>query len=640
MIWSSLQKSHHCPESTLSVLSFFNSSVESLHLLAIGSDIGTVDVVNLENRSSVSAFSNLHDFNVIDVGFVNKEHLLSFDKRTLVYLDIITQNRSVIYDKEDSVQCLSYWTQNVGNSPIIASTKSSILSFDLHVSDPSVLIQEESMTDLCLLPDCTTLFGIKNSNLYVTDVRNPVKFYDANVNMKFEKLSCNQNYLTAISKADALSLYSFELPFNPALYDILLTFENPFINKPSFHGDYILVGNADGMINIVDPVTKNFEMIPGELETPIVSIVSTESEIALSYEDDIYVYSYFEWEDNIIKAVNDGYEDFGMFPNLNENGDPVYEEDEQEPWLTQVNGIELEEGECTYERYGYCEQQIFSCLTCCKNRERPIGICEQCANICHDGHNVIPIGTRRNFRCDCGNNRCREPCKTMFQAKVSENTCNHYNHNFFNKWCVCDGPDQRPMVQCICCDDWFHHECIGFFSEKRCLILDETPCLADYVFVCNDCISNRLTFIDQFPDAVPPEEIKDFVYEMQEDSGIKPGEDGDPKLEGVGFRILGGRWIPKDQFNGFKGRYAEYDASFDKIDASVADAGLQLSKLQQDYSNFMKKTYTDLFESVLSEGRTVIQKSDTDQAISKNIMQLYIQRMREHDPDDDGGNAV
>lgn len=262
----------------------------------------------------------------------------------------------------------------------------------------------------------------------------------------------------------------------------------------------------------------------------------------------------------------------------------------------------------------------------------------------------------------------------MVEPKVSENTLNRYNHNFHLRWCICDGLDIPPMVQCICCDDWFHHKCIGFFSNLRCIVLDETPCLSDWIFVCNECIAHRLEFLDEFPDADPPEAIRDFVLELQTDYGIKPfterpnhgkieteidleGENnGSEKVEslsemkarlmrdGFGFTIFGGKWVPKDEFFKFKGE-PEFDAEFAKIDPTEEDRQLPVSFRQKEIARFMRKTYEDIFKRVSKDGRTVIQKSDTDAVLGKNASQLLMdrRRSRDHDDDDndnDGGTAI
>lgn len=676
MEWEPFSPSHHCSDTTLSVVSLCNTEIESPHLLAIGSDLGTVDIIDLENRLSIAAFNNLHDTQVLDVEFYSRDHILSYDKYSLIHLDIEQSDRSVLYDRQDSIQCLAlsnYSSKSSSRiSPIIASTKKKILNFDLHLPDPITLLDDQiGVTELCLLPDERTIIGIQNEFLVTTDFRMPTKLYSLNSNIKFTRLSCNDKYLAAISKD--FQLYSFELPLIPTSNKILIPYTNPLISRPAFCGDYIVIGNESGTIFVIEPETCEMEMIQSPLENPTVSIAATFSEICVSFEDDIYVFSYFDWEDNILRPLE--YSDDDMI--FDDEGNIVTrteatENDKKEDWLSQCADVVLEDGECSYERYGYCEQQIFVCYTCSKDPKNPIGVCEQCSLICHDGHDVRAIGTRRRFRCDCGNDRCNQYCKNMFEAKVSENTFNRYNHNFYNRWCTCDGPDVPPMVQCICCDDWFHHECIGFFSNNRCIILNETPCLNDFVFVCNDCLSKRLTYINEFPDADPPKDIQDFIIELQKDSGIKSfterpnynsnqnqtkdeiikdKEDLDDikkrfKRDGIGFTIKGGRWIRKDDFFSFKGE-PEFEDEFSKIDPTKEDKALPVSRRQKETADFMRKTYETLFENVSKEGRTVIQKSDVDTALSKNAMQLLIDRRRSRDHDDDdnsnddeGGNII
>lgn len=711
MQWASFSLSHHCPDTTLSVVSLCNNEIESPHLLAIGSDLGTVDIVDLENRTSIAAFNNLHDTQVLDVEFYSRDHILSYDKYTLIHLDTETQNRTVLYDQQDAVQCLtlSTYTSKLGSSnynykvsPIIASTKDRILNFDLYTPNPAILMEnQEGIHELCLLPDEYTLIALKHNCMVATDVRNPQSFYPLSIDLKFERLSCNNHYLAAITKDS--QLYSFELPLMPTVYKNLMPIENPFISRPAFCDDYIVVGNEMGMIFVIDPKTEQMDMIQCPIETPIVSVAASSSEISISLEDDIYVFSEFPFEDNLLHPIDSSDEEFmfdengSIIPRPNENAEELVENDEDDKidWLKQSADIVLEDGECSYERYGYCEQQIFVCLTCSRDQDRPIGVCEQCSTICHDGHDVRPIGTRRRFRCDCGNGRCPQFCKAMVDPKVTENTFNRYNHNFHLRWCICDGLDVPPMVQCVCCDDWFHHECIGFFSEMRCLVLDETPCLADWIFVCNDCLEHRLRYLLEFPDADPPDDIRDFVLELQIGSEIKPfterpnynknktaqeekttdsiekekgsnlNEEGSNSnnnennsdkndsenksketleqfkerlmRDGLGFTILGGKWINKNVFFNFKGE-PEFDDEFSKIDPTEEDKNLPVSLRQKEFSSFMRKAYEDIFKLVSTEGRTVIQKSDADAILGKNASQLLMQRRREHDHDDDNNN--
>jgi len=52
---------------------------------------------------------------------------------------------------------------------------------------------------------------------------------------------------------------------------------------------------------------------------------------------------------------------------------------------------------------------------------------------------------------------------TQFQCSLQADKegCNghhHYKYSYVNKWCYCDGPEQRPMIQC--------EECIGRVTGK------------------------------------------------------------------------------------------------------------------------------------------------------------------------------
>ena len=361
MLWDPFKPSHHCSETTLSVVSLCNSEIESPHLLAIGSDLGTVDIVDLQNRSSIASFNNLHDDKVLDVEFYSRDHILSYDKFSFIHLDVEQNDRTVLYDRQDSIQCLtlSTYTSKYGSnnynyrvSPILASTKSKILNFDLHLPDPIILMDDQTgITELCLLPDEHTILGLQNNLLVSTDFRNPTQFYSINTNIKFSRLSCNNNYLAAVTTN--CQLYSFELPLIPTSYTQLIPYgkkieDNPFISRPAFCGDYIVTGNEYGVIFVTDPVSGEYEMLESPLDTPTISVCATTSEICVSYEDDIYVFSYFEFEDNLLRPIDTDdddmiFDDEGNITTRNESNE------KGEDWLSQVAEIDLEEGECSYE---------------------------------------------------------------------------------------------------------------------------------------------------------------------------------------------------------------------------------------------------------------------------------------------------
>ncbi len=59
---------------------------------------------------------------------------------------------------------------------------------------------------------------------------------------------------------------------------------------------------------------------------------------------------------------------------------------------------------CTYSE-GYITQELYLCLTCLKDSNKPAGLCSGCVNKCHNDHDVIELGFKRGFRCDCGNSK-------------------------------------------------------------------------------------------------------------------------------------------------------------------------------------------------------------------------------------------
>jgi hypothetical protein len=99
-------------------------------------------------------------------------------------------------------------------------------------------------------------------------------------------------------------------------------------------------------------------------------------------------------------------------------------------------------------------QPIFSCRTCAASAGRAIGVCEPCMLRCHADHEVVEVGTRRQFRCDCPTAVCPEVCQARPQPaavgsagaeeapaahRPPANSGNTYGHNFEGRWCSCDG---------------------------------------------------------------------------------------------------------------------------------------------------------------------------------------------------------
>ncbi|XP_068195659.1 putative E3 ubiquitin-protein ligase UBR7 [Antennarius striatus] len=177
---------------------------------------------------------------------------------------------------------------------------------------------------------------------------------------------------------------------------------------------------------------------------------------------------------------------------------------------------------CSYSQ-GYVKRQaVFACNTCTTSAAEPAGICLACANNCHDGHDIFELYTKRNFCCDCGNNKFGEfKCK-LIPDKADENFRNQYNHNFSGCYCTCDRPypdtdDQAndEMIQCVVCEDWFHSRHLG------CTVVEPEELQE---MVCEACM-NKTPFLWTYaahfavpPVMAPPEEGVEVDTEDEENS--------------------------------------------------------------------------------------------------------------------------
>ncbi|XP_071686328.1 uncharacterized protein [Rutidosis leptorrhynchoides] len=201
--------------------------------------------------------------------------------------------------------------------------------------------------------------------------------------------------------------------------------------------------------------------------------------------------------------------------------DDVFEEETEQTvslneYLDEVEHQELEadlvlggdEGkECTYVK-GYMKRQaIFSCLTCTPDGNA--GVCTACSLTCHDGHEIVELWTKRNFKCDCGNSKFGAFYCKLMPSKDIENEDNSYNHNFKGKYCTCsyqypdpDVEEQVEMIQCCICEDWFHEEHLGLESTKEIQIpIDENgePLFED--LICHMC-SSICSFLHLYPQTI------------------------------------------------------------------------------------------------------------------------------------------
>lgn len=122
-------------------------------------------------------------------------------------------------------------------------------------------------------------------------------------------------------------------------------------------------------------------------------------------------------------------------------------------------------------------------------RDTRTAVCYACSIACHASCDLIEIGARRAFRCDCGTSRFQGLCgsiklgvRTCQLCPVKEkNIFNKYDgnggHNFDGNFCKCSNSsvnfDTSIMHQCVVCEDWIHEECLGLvkmmgpFSDKE-----------------------------------------------------------------------------------------------------------------------------------------------------------------------------
>ncbi|KAF8788958.1 putative E3 ubiquitin-protein ligase UBR7 [Argiope bruennichi] len=157
-------------------------------------------------------------------------------------------------------------------------------------------------------------------------------------------------------------------------------------------------------------------------------------------------------------------------PNSNEETeltmcDVLEEEQELEEDANAVLGGS-DDTNCSYDKGYVPRQALYACTTCSVNGEG--GVCLACCYACHDGHEVVELYTKRNFRCDCGNSKFNGKACTLKPDKDAVNCKNKYNQNFKGLYCSCSRPypdteDDTPdeMIQCVMCEDWYHGRHLG-----------------------------------------------------------------------------------------------------------------------------------------------------------------------------------
>ncbi|VDL16894.1 unnamed protein product [Hymenolepis diminuta] len=214
--------------------------------------------------------------------------------------------------------------------------------------------------------------------------------------------------------------------------------------------------------------------------------------------------------------------------------------EEEEPTMT-INDVIQEEEEstamvlgglersflekCTYSEGYLPRQALYLCETCYQTTKKWAGICYACSETCHADHDIIELHTKRNFRCDCGNERFNgvSVCQ-LCEEKDPENCKNEYNHNFEGLFCNCNRPYPDPeyagneeMVQCTVCEDWFHLEHMGMPEDFK---------LSESILetVCNKCVEKH-PFLWLYYYSQKKLELKENEEENEERPAKRPRSD-------------------------------------------------------------------------------------------------------------------
>lgn len=94
---------------------------------------------------------------------------------------------------------------------------------------------------------------------------------------------------------------------------------------------------------------------------------------------------------------------------------------------------------------GYIKRQaLYACLTCTPEARtdptKRAAVCLACSYNCHDGHDMVELYTKRNFRCDCGTAKILAVRCKLDEVKLDQNDKNSYNQNFSGLYCTCHRP--------------------------------------------------------------------------------------------------------------------------------------------------------------------------------------------------------
>ncbi|KAJ6649766.1 putative E3 ubiquitin-protein ligase UBR7 [Pseudolycoriella hygida] len=177
---------------------------------------------------------------------------------------------------------------------------------------------------------------------------------------------------------------------------------------------------------------------------------------------------------------------------------------------------------CTYPQ-GYVKRQaLYACLTCTPEARtdptKRAGVCLACSYNCHDGHDMVELYTKRNFRCDCGTAKILAVQCKLESVKLDQNEKNVYNQNFSGVYCKCQRPYPDPedsvedeMIQCIICEDWYH-------SRHLATTVPKSTSFAE--MICGDCMAQNDILLHYVGFAITKVEDSDLSVCVDQDASM------------------------------------------------------------------------------------------------------------------------
>jgi len=174
--------------------------------------------------------------------------------------------------------------------------------------------------------------------------------------------------------------------------------------------------------------------------------------------------------------------------------DVLKDEQELEEDANAVLGA-ADDQNCTYDEGYVGRQPLYSCTTCTQPDNpdyKAAGICLACSYQCHEGHELVELYTKRQFRCDCPTKRFPSDHKCRLKSgKNEQNVSNIYGQNFSGLYCECNRPYPDPedttvdeMIQCALCEDWYHGRHLGLPSGP--------PSDGQYgEMICKQCVTKH-----------------------------------------------------------------------------------------------------------------------------------------------------